>query len=162
MNRWKMIGRIFGVLLVCFCFPLRGDSSCGIPDDYKRGVEFLEYLKSASMKQVINEKVWNVEKILSFISTSGVDYVYGDGTDKKHFTYKDIRFQLNNRKGMFFDVLLDLSGQYAGPNDDSELSYVPDRVGVIIAVGHAYRLNFHFQKFVLQLDQIDNLLGEPD
>ena len=132
-----------------------------IPPAYERTHEFLEYLKQT--KDIGNSfdardaRRWDATQLLAFMAADGIATTDVNAGEKLvHYSPKQLRAAIKNRKGAAFQMLAHLGHIYAQPYIQySELSFEPTGDGVVVHVANWYRLTFALQADKLQLVRID-------
>lgn len=139
------------------------------PPEYKRVIEFLQYLKSSGSTGVqgaFDETVggnWQVDELLSYISKGGLTTFDINDKRTRRYSIAELRRLLSSKSNKASTTFIHLGYIYAQPYPQySTLKYEPQANGVVINISGWYRLTFTREDGALKLTKLEYIQVEGD
>ncbi|HEX8775250.1 MAG TPA: hypothetical protein VF735_16875 [Pyrinomonadaceae bacterium] len=139
------------------------------PPEYKRVIEFLQYLKGSGSPDVqgaFDENLgghWRVDELLSYISKNVLTVFNINDKRTQRYSMAELRRLLSSKNNKASKSFIHLGYIYAQPYPQySTLKYEPRANGVVLNMSGWYRLTFKREDGALKLTKLEYLQVEGD
>jgi hypothetical protein len=139
------------------------------PPEYKRVIEFLQYLKGSGGPDVqgaFDETLgghWQVDELLSYISRGGLTIFDINDKRTRRYAIAELRRLLSSKGNKASKTFIHLGYIYAQPYPQySTLQYEAQSNGVVVNMSGWYRLTFTREEGALKLTKLEYIQVEGD